>query len=254
VVLAGLAALLLPVRWLWPGLRDRRRLVMAALFVYSVWAQYLAYLVFNDWWYLRFLLIAWPFMMVGVGAVAMAMWRPAGTLTRAGVAAGVMALASFQAYIVEDRSLFGQWSEERRYVSVAQMVQRLTPPNSVILSMQHSGAIRYYGGRMTMRYDFLDSAWIDRVVAWLGDRGVRTYLAAEPWELPDVRRRFGTSAAAVTLDGPPLAIFEHPGKLFLFDLSDASHGPTEMVTGVDRSLRAVPPGPAPTLVFQPRPN
>ena len=252
VALVGLAALALPVRWLWPGREVRWTLVIAALFVFSVWAQYLAYLVFEDWWYLRFLLTIWPFMMVGVGAVAMAIWTRGGRLVRAAVVAALGLLVFFQTGVVADRQLFGQWAEERRYVTAAQMVQRLTPPNSVILAMQHSGAIRYYGGRMTLRYDFMDRAWLDRAVAWLADHGVRTYLAIEGWELPEVTRRFeGTSDLVTKLDAPPLAIHEHPGRVLLFDLSGPPQGASDTVTGVDRGLRAAPPASAPTLVFPP---
>ena len=46
------------------------------------------------------------------------------------------------------------WKGERRYVTAAQTTGGLTPPNSVVLSVQHSGTVRYYGGRMTIRlYD-----------------------------------------------------------------------------------------------------
>ena len=252
VALVGMAALLIPARWLWPGLAERRRLVIAALFVYSTWAQYLAYLVFDAWWYLRFLLTAWPFMMAGVGAAAMAFWRPGGRLVRTAVAAGIATLLLFQVRVVGEVTIFNQWSGERRYIAVARMVQRFTPPNSVIFSMQHSGTVRYYGERMTLRYDQLDPAWFDRAVDWLADRGAPPYLLVEPWELPEVSARFAGARTLEKLEQPPLAIYEEPGRLFLFDLSGASTGATHVVTGVDRSLTAVRPGRAPALTLQPR--
>jgi hypothetical protein len=250
VALLGLAAILVPARWLWPRVPERRRVVIAALFVYSVWAQYLAYLVFDQWWYLRFLLTGWPFIMVGVGAVAMAFWRSGGRLVRAGVVAGVVLLLLFQAGIVSTATVFNQWPGERRYIAVAQMVQRLTPPNSVIFCMQHSGSIRYYGSRMTLRYDQLDRLWLDRAVDWLGERGVRSYLLLEPWEIPNVISRFPGSRAVARLEATPLAIYEEPGKLFMFDLS-APEPPlaTQTFTGVDTGLGATPPQPAPTLML-----
>jgi hypothetical protein len=252
VALAGLAALLIPSRWLWPGLVERRRLVTAALFVYSIWAQYLAYLVFDAWWYLRFLLTVWPFMMVGVGAAAMALWRPGGRAMRLGVTAALAALLLFQVGIVRDKPIFNQWSGERRYIAVARMVERLTPPNSVIFSMQHSGTIRYYGERMTLRFDQLEPSWLDRAVAWLADHQAHPYLLVEPWEIEDVRRRFAGSETLARLDEPPVAVYEEPGRLFLFDLLGQSPGPAATVTGVDEGIRAVPPGPPPRVVFDPR--
>ncbi|HET9369276.1 MAG TPA: hypothetical protein VFO19_03485, partial [Vicinamibacterales bacterium] len=119
VALLGVLALLLPARWLWPGVDERRRVVAAALFVVFVFAQYLAYLVFDAWWYLRFVLTAWPFMMVGVGAVAMAAWRQGGGAVRFVVVSAVGAVLLFQVGIVRDKPIFDQWSGERRYIAVA---------------------------------------------------------------------------------------------------------------------------------------
>ncbi len=249
---AGLIALALPFSWLWPGVRrERRRVVVAALFVFSTWAQYVAYLVFDAWWYLRFLLTAWPFMMVGAGVVAMGIWHPGGRLARTAVVAGVLLQVLFQAGVVADVPVFNQWRGERRYIAAAQMVNRLTPPNSVIFSMQHSGTVRYYGGRMTLRYDQLDRGWLDQAVEWLDSQGAHPYLLVEPWELPEVVRRFAGSDAVAKLEGPPLAVYDEPGDLFLYDLRDPPATPAVIVTGVDETLRAVPPGPPPALVFQP---
>jgi hypothetical protein len=250
--LAGMAALLVPTRWLWPGLTERRRLILAALIVYSTWAQYLAYLVFEAWWYLRFLLTAWPFMMIGVGAIAMTLWNRGGRLLRAAAAVGVASLLLFQLGVVGEVTIFNQWSGERRYIAVARMVERLTPPNSVIFCMQHSGTVRYYGARMTLRYDQLDRAWFDRAVEWLEERGARPYLLVEPWELPEVTTRFAGAGRLEALARPPLAIYEEPGRLFLFDLTGTVSGRTEIVTGVDAGLRAIPQGLAPTLSLRPR--
>ena len=52
---------------------------------------------------------------------------------------------------------------------------RRIPPDAVILAMQHSGSLRYYTGRLILRWDALDPAWLDRAVAFLRDRGIATY-------------------------------------------------------------------------------
>jgi hypothetical protein len=258
VAVAGLIALALPFAWLWPGVRERRRVVIAALFVFSTWAQYVVYVVFDEWWYLRFLLTAWPFMMVGAGVVAMGIWHPGGRLARTAVVAGVVLQLLFQTGVVVEMPAFdqwhGQWRMERRYITAAQTVQRLTPPNSVILSMQHSGTVRYYGSRMTLRYDHLDPRWLDRAVAWLDNRGAHPYLIVESWELSEVVRRFAGSDTVATLAGPPVAVYDEPGLLFLYDLRGPPATPAVIVTGIDDGLRAVPPEPAPTLVFHPETN
>src|SRR5690606_31164394 len=111
---------------------------------------------------------------------------------------------------------------------------------------------RYYGSRMTLRYDQLDRGWLNRAVGWLAERGVPSYLLVEPWELPAVTNRFADAAVLERVNRPPLAIFEEPGRLFLFQLSGEPTDRTEIVTGVDTGLRAVPPAPRPVLQFQPR--
>ena len=71
------------------------------------------------------------------------------------------------------------------------------PPDAVIITMQHSGSIRYYTGRMIVRWDALESrAWLDRAVAFLRDRGVATYALLEYWEEAEFRQRFTRPAAA----------------------------------------------------------
>ena len=81
---------------------------------------------------------------------------------------------------------FDRWKAERHYVAVARLVRATTDTRSVILSMQHSGSIRYYAGRITMRYDLLDSQWLDRAVDWLSARKIRPYLLIDKWEEPYV--------------------------------------------------------------------
>ena len=252
LMLFGLAALAIPARRLWPGLAERRRLVIAALLAAAVWAQYLAYLVFDAWWYLRFLLPAWPFMAVGAGAVVMAIWRPGGWLVRSVVLAGLAGVLLLQAVVADRESVFRLWHGERRYIAAAAMVQRLTPPAAVIFSVQHSGSVRYYGERLTMRFDQLDGAWLDRAVAWLGERGAPVFLLAEDWELPIVTRRFAGQRTLEVLDRPPMALYDEISRLSLFDLSGGTTGSTHRVTGVDTSWRATPPGRPPTLMLQPR--
>ena len=54
----------------------------------------------------------------------------------------------------------------------------LTPLENVmtdVLTWLHSGSVRYYAGRVTMRYDLLDRDWLDRAVEWLNARGVAVY-------------------------------------------------------------------------------
>ncbi len=119
----------------------------------------------------------------------------------------------------------------------------MTDAQSVILSRQHSGSVRYYGGRMTLRYDDLDPQWLDRPVAWLAERGVRTYLLADVWEMVEIRKRFQGQRALEHLDRPPVVDYRGPTNVLLYDLSRASDGPSRIAWESYADLRSVSPVP-----------
>ena len=251
VVLAGVAALILPLRRMWSAAPDRTILVLVAAFVAALWLMYCAYLPFDEWWYLRFLLASWPFLMVGVGAVAHAIMQTNRRLVSLAVALAVIGTGAAQIAIAIDRSPFDLWQGERRYVEVAQLVRGSTGENSVILSMQHSGSLRYYGGRLTMRYDILDSDWLDRAVAWLAERGVRSYLLVEEWELPQFRERFAAEQTVEYTKMAPVFIYRGPATVLLYDLQHMGDPLAEpdVIQAPFAGMRSVPPAPPPTLVL-----
>ena len=123
----------------------------------------------------------------------------------------------------------------------------------MILSKDHNGSLRYYGGVMTADYSWMPRGrGIDGAIAWFTARGVTTYLAIEDWELPEVRARFAGSEMLRALDRPPVAIYEHPGRMLLFDLADPRPPEAKPVIGRDADLgwHAPPPLPPPRLVFR----
>jgi hypothetical protein len=250
--LAGIAILALPVRRLWPATPDRRVVWIIAAFVAILWTQYFAYIVFDDWWYLRFLLPSWPFIMVGTGMAALAVVRLGRPMLTAAAAMAVVGVGLVSLWFAVDRSVFELWQGERRYVSAGRLVRQVTEPESVIFSMQHSGSLRYYGGRMTLRYDNLDRDWLDRAVAWLESRGVRSYLLVEDWELPDVRRHFRGQARLELLDLPPIFSYEGPANILLFDLTRPRprEAVVQQVVETNRGTHCAPPAPPPTLTFR----
>jgi len=225
--LVGLAALAWPSRRIWsaPGLSGRLQPASAsvplllALVVAAAAGVYLTYFSYEQWWYLRFLLPAWPAMFVATAVVADAVrlrGRVAGIVTVAiMVIAGLAGVRTASA-----RGVFNIGAEERRYVSVARLVEGATEPEAVILTSQHAGTIRYYAGRETLRFDVLDPAWLDRAVTWLASRGRPPYILIEDWELPLFSARFGGSSALGDLSFTPAVAWESTrvrGWVFLYD-------------------------------------
>ena len=202
VVLAGVVAVFVPLRRFWPAVPDRRALPIVAVFVAAVWMSYLCYRPFESWSYLRFLLPSWPFIMIGTGAVAVSAYRtrrPAFMLASVGI---VLAAGVFELRQSVSESAFEMW-HERRFASVAREIADVVAPNSVVLTKVHSGSVRYYGGRMTMRYDYLDREWLDRSIRWLAERGVDAYALLEPSEADEFRNRFKGQALVAALDAAP---------------------------------------------------
>lgn len=253
--LAGLAAVFVPLRRFWPALSDRRVLVLIAALVFATWAQYLGYLVFEHFRYLRFLLATWPFVMLGLASVALAfvrLGRPGVTLATAGV---VLALGIVGWRDAARAGAFSDWRSDRRFVAAGLLARDMTPPNSAVFAMIHSGSLRYYGGRMTIRYDFLDPDWLDRGVSWLQEHGVAVYALLEDWELEPFAAHFPGQRLVAALDAAPVAVYGTSDAVRLYDLSarqpDAPPAPATVVApeGFRGALRSVPPAPAPALMF-----
>ncbi len=254
VALAGMAVVCVPIRRLWPDVEDRRVFGMIALMVLTVWALYIAYLVFDNLRYLRFLLLTWPFIMLGVGTIAVALMRPNRPgLTLSTIAAVItLGIAGWRHGARE--GAFNAWESDRRFIALADIVRERTPPNSAVLAMIHSGSLRYYGGRMTIRYDILDPDWLDRGVAWLTERGVHVYLLLEEWEMKPFADRFAGQELAARIKSAPIVEYRHHEKVRLFDLSSpppdhASVTPFVATRPYLETLRSRVPAPAPTLVF-----
>jgi hypothetical protein len=252
LALLGFAAIFIPSRRLWPAAPGRHMVVVAAVFTAVLWGMYFVYMVFDVWWYLRFLLASWPLIMAGIGALAVLLtrWRPA--ITRPVVAAGIVALGCCGVYQSYRYGVFDIWRIERRFIAAGKIAEKWTVPNSVIITGQHSGSLRYYAGRMTMRYDMIEHDDVDRVVDWLRNQGVHVYLLVERWELEDIDTRYDRTRTMDAIETAPLVIFNDPGEFWLFDLSHPRQpgDPIEMATGVDRGLRVPGPAAPPRLVFR----
>jgi hypothetical protein len=214
----GLAALCWPSARLW-GEHATSAAWLLVLSTVAACSVYLVYGRFVDWWYLRFLLPAWPALFVATGVVADAL-RTRGRWLAAGVLLVVVAAGVIGVRLAEARGIFGLGRGERRYVSVATVVAQATEPDAVIITWQHAGTIRYYGGRETLRWDWLDPAWLDRTVAWLAAQGRHPYILLEDWEQPQFEAQFGPANDLGRLTFAPAMAWQSPrfpGWVWLYD-------------------------------------
>ena len=248
VMLAGLACLFVPMSALWPTRESRRTLWLLAGVAAAVWVSYLIYVPWDAWWYLRFLLPAWPMMAIGAASLIAALngvgrrrtQRPpspqslqnpqernifagfaafAFNVVPVAVVGAVIAVGVFNVRRAVRLDVFKQASGEAKYVETANAIESITPPDAVIISGQFSGSLRYYAGRLTLRWDWLDPEWLDRAVEWLTARGHHVYILLEAPEVDPFRARFGRADAIGRLDWVPLVTFR--GRSI--QLHDAEH-------------------------------
>ena len=88
--------------------------------------------------------------------------------------------------------------QERRYTVTASWLADRTTPETLVFAGQHSGSIRHYAGRTTVRWDVLDPADLGPIVGEARRRGRPTVAALDRDEQPLFRDRF---AAAMTSSG-----------------------------------------------------
>lgn len=212
----GPLPLLFPLALLGGRLAPARqtRLLLAGFVVLTV-TCYAAYLPFEDWWYLRFLLPALPVAFVLVTDAAWHLSRRLPDGSRFAVLAGfAICTAGYAWFESGERRVLESARTSVRYKEVGTYVRDHLPAGAIVYAMEHSGSVRYYSGRRTLRYDILDPAWLDRSISHLEGLGYRPYLALEPHEIAAFRTRFGGQAAATALDGPVHTVGEPRVSIF----------------------------------------
>jgi hypothetical protein len=222
--LAGFVALVVPSAALWPTAAARRAQWLFAAAAVAVWIFYLLFVPWDAWWYLRFLLPAWPLMAIGAAALASLVAR-SGRWQHLAATAALVAVGLHGIVEAKRRAVFDVARGEAKYVDVARVVEAVTDPDAAIISAQHSGSLRYYAGRLTVRWDTGDPAWLDRTAEWLAAHGHHPYFVLEPQEIADLRARFGPKSLLARLDWTPMVIFPI-GGVQLFDAVRRERGGT----------------------------
>ena len=198
-------------------------------FIVLVLASYLLYEAFNAWWFVRFMLPAFPPLLVltSVSIVALSQrlshgrsaQRKGGAWLRVLIPSTLVAVMMGHGIVYAiDHDAFRARSE-RKYAAVADYVSRRLPRNAALLSMQHSGSIRYYSGRATVRFDHIEPAQLESTLAALTEAGYRPYILLEPWEVPQFRKRYTGFSPLSSLDWPPVAVMRNT-DIRIYDPAD----------------------------------
>ena len=180
---------------------------------------YIAYFPFEEWWYLRFLLpgLGAFFALIAAGllTVTRRVPPPWGSVTALAI---LLLMTKHAVGYAAAHDVFGVKGGEYRYAEVGDFINRALPENAVLFAVQHSGTIRFYGGRLTLRYDVLGTDRTRRAPAELERLGFHPYLAIDDFEIPQVYREFGLPADR-PLPWPVTARMRESGGVTIYDLA-----------------------------------
>lgn len=188
----------------WRGMRDAAALALSAAVLITV-GLHLVYIPFDNWTYLRFLLIALALLSVaGAGLLADATESLPTALAVPVAGALVLLVLTTNLHQVHTLGVFDLREREARYGLAGRFIRDQTSPRTVILAMQHSSSAPFYSGRSSVRIDGLDAAALTQIIDWAraGRRPLAYVLDLD--EAEALRRRLPDHEAA-SLDWPPRA-------------------------------------------------
>jgi hypothetical protein len=190
--------------------------------------SYLFYANFDHWFYLRFLLPAYPvlFVLLAAGMRWVALKLPAEARVPA-VALACAVMIPFGVNVAKGEGVFNVAAFEGRHVRAANEVASRTPADAIVLSVQHSGSVRYYANRITLRYDWLKDDALDPALRDLAAKGRRAYLVVDDWEEKEFRARFAPANRAGRLDWAPIARVSGSPEVHIFEMQDGGPASTQ---------------------------
>ena len=157
---------------------------------YCFWGPY------ETWWYTRYLLPGTPALILGALLVVrdglhVTKKDRAVALRRAAAVVALAAVLGVEWRWIRKHDVLRFGEGEKLYPEACHWTERLVPPGSLVVSMQMSGALRYYTGLTIVRWD-----WIQRpeqaasVRERARVRGRALYALLAPYEVERLAERF----------------------------------------------------------------
>ena len=163
----------------------------AAIFV-AVAVPYLFYLPFDHWETLRFLLPGLvPLTVIVADGLIHIARMPRNSIVATAVITAFMAIfAGRSESLLRKSSVWEVAVLEQRYPLAGEWINVNTPQQSVVFANQHSGSLRWYGKRQTIRWDFIAPEHLSKTVRELQEHGATVYVALEGDEAAMFDQRF----------------------------------------------------------------
>ncbi len=190
---------------------------LGVAFALSVVACYVFYIPFEHWGYLRFLLPALPLLILlaaGCGITLLRRFLPDANVWIA-LAAGLLVLLDVNTAVRGDVFAL-QRAFREQFRDVAGAVRTVTRPDALVVGLVHTTSVSYYARRQTVRYDLIEPADLDHVVADLRSAGYKPYLLVTLEEESAFRARFAARSRTGGLRCEAKRVFA--GRVRLYDL------------------------------------
>jgi hypothetical protein len=189
------------------------------VFVVVLYGCYAVYVPFDNWTFLRFLLPAISLLLLCCAVtVSDLAKRFSSVFGRFLVAAGLVVFLAWRWDVTGFKPIE---PHNRRFAVVGEYVHDHLPPNAVVLSLVHSGSVRYYSGRLTLRWDLLPADWLDRSLIFLTSHGYRPFLLIEEgWERTQFVQRFSDHSNIGSLHLMPVATYDGGTRADLYDVGN----------------------------------
>ena len=170
--------------------RSRLRLILTVWFL-SYFLFHCFYQHYDQWWYTRFLLPAFPALILATmlfvrDATASRTWW----LRSSVLAAVLLTVVWFGVDKIQRLEVLWRAEEEAVYRESVEWIEQNLPEKTAVLSAQVSGAVHYYSDRITIRWEVLDDLTLSQVREHLDAKGYGLAAALFPLEVESVRQRF----------------------------------------------------------------
>ena len=184
---------------LWPAalviLRRQRSAWQMSAIAGAAAAPYLFYFVFDDWESSRFVLPSIALVLILFARALGEVTRPAPAARPIALFAIALMCAAASHRFVEAEGLGRNATLEAKYPLVGEWFRQHTSERAVVLAALHSGPIRLYGRRQTIRWDRIPETALAATLLRLVDAGYEPYLALDlPSEPPLFEARFGAQS------------------------------------------------------------
>ena len=183
----------------------RRPVSLLLAFAVVTLLCYLPLVVFDAWWYTRYLLPAIPCVAINaVAALGFVVQHIHGRYRLLVPAVFTIAAVTFGILMARQRHAFEMADLEQHYRRAGTTVAERLPDRAAVITVKNSGSVRYHAGRPTILWDVLPPGSLDAAVQFLRDRGYTPYLLLELDEETPFRQRFRGASLLGELDWPPM--------------------------------------------------